>query len=432
VTIALPELFRLLTMRRLFPLLALVISLPALADMQKCVDPQGKISYTDQDCPAAAKPAAAVPAPARATGAAPVDAPLEIVETGVPVIVQLPGRFAWLDDDTLAITTFADANAKAPWMVRKIVAYDVPSRRASVLVPRGFVDCANTSHNLVSLDVGDLESRFAIGSRAAPSVQQFDVWDPAARKLSPAPAEVKAGWHPAACMKPAPEDLAIRDLESSKKPVRYLQPEHGTVVWGALDDSGHPVGPTLVTPKKKIALAMSVNEMSHDVRWLPFRKAYQLAPGVHDRLLDPPRNQPLVMMDLEGRITRHALPAGLTRQLDELGAPAAAEMTPTQAGDLVVQPGMPANGGGLYLVQGEQSRRIWCTARPAPGQAGGANGCAMSQPVAVSPDGCRIAFDARPGGPIANGFPDAPTIKVLTLCDGSARLAATAAGKKAH
>ena len=104
-----------------------------------------------------------------------------------------------------------------------------------------------------------------------------------------------------ATKQPAPEDLVIRDLENSKKPVRYLQPEHGAVVWGALDDSGHPVGPTLVTPKKKIALAVSVNEMSHDVRWLPFRKAYQLAPGVHDRLLDPPRNQPLVMMDLEGR-----------------------------------------------------------------------------------------------------------------------------------
>jgi hypothetical protein len=417
-------------MTRLLPLLALVISLPAFADMQKCVDAQGKVSYTDQDCPNAARPAAIAATPARPAGPAPVDAPVEILETGVPVIVQMPGRFAWLDDDTLAITTFADANAKAPWMVRKIVAYDVPSRRTSVLVARGFVDCVNADHNLVSLDVGDLESRFAVGSRAAPSVQQFDVWDPAAHKLGPAPAETKAGWHPAACMKPAPEDLATHDLEGSKKPVRYLQPEHGTVVWGTLDDSGHPTGPTLITPKKKIALALSVNDISHDVRWLPFRKAYQLAPGVHDRLLDPPRNQPLVTMDLDGRITRHAIPAGLTRQLDASSAPAAAEMIATQAGDLVFQPGMPANGGGLYLVQGEQSRRIWCTAKPAPGQAGGADGCAMSQPLAVSPDGCRIAFDARPAGAIANGFPGAPTIKVLTLCDPSARLAPTAGGKK--
>ena len=417
-------------MTRLLPLLALVISLPAFADLQKCVDAQGKVSYTDQDCPNAARPAAAATVAARAAGAAPVDAPLEILETGVPVIVQMPGRFAWLDDDTLAITTFADANAKAPWMVRKIVAYDVPSRHASVLVARGFVDCTDADHNLVSLDVGDLESRFAIGSRAAPSVQQFHVWDPAARKLSPAAADVKAGWHPAACMKPAPEDLGLRDLEGSKKPVRYLQPEHGIVVWGTLDDSGHPMGPMLLTPKKKITLALSVNDISHDVRWLPFRKAYQLAPGVHDRLVDPPRNQPLITMDLDGRIARHAIPAGLTQQLDALRAPAPAQMTATRAGDLVVQPGMPGSGGGLYLVQGEQSRRVWCTAKPAPGQAGGSDGCAMSQPVAVSPDGCRIAFDARPASAIGNGFPDAPTVKVLTLCDGAAAMAPTAAGRK--
>src|SRR3954468_24577793 len=116
-------------MIRLLPLLVLVISLPALADMQKCIDAQGKVSYSDKDCPTAARPAAATPSPTHAPGAAPVDAPLDILETGVPVIVQMPGRFAWLDDDTLAITTFADANAKAPWMVRKIIAYDVPTRR---------------------------------------------------------------------------------------------------------------------------------------------------------------------------------------------------------------------------------------------------------------------------------------------------------------
>lgn len=417
-------------MNRLVPLLALALSTPAFADLQKCPGPQGTTLYTDQDCPAvapsAARPAAA--APPRAAGAAPVDAPIEIQETGVPVIVQMAGRFAWLDDDTLAITTFADADAKAPWMVRRIVAYDVPSRRTSVLVPRGFVDCANASHHLVSLETGDLESRFAIGSHAAPSVQQFQVWDPAARKLAPAPAEFKAGWHPSACMKPAPEDLGVHDLLASKKPVRYLQPEHGTLVWGTLDDNGHPIGPMLVTPRKRVALALGINDISHDVRWLPFRNAYQLAPGLHDRAPDPPRDVPLLTMDLDGRLVRHPIPAALTRQLDALGAPAPAEMIATRAGDLVIQPGPAANGGGLYLVQGEQSRRIWCTARPAPGQAPGADGCTLSQAVAVSPDGCRLAFDAPPATPIATGFPPSPTLKVLTLCDGTLAAAHAAAG----
>jgi hypothetical protein len=421
-------------MFRYFPLLVLALSTSAYADLQKCPGPQGTTLYTDKDCPSLAnKPAAtATRAGTAAAGIAPVDAPIEIQDTGVPVIVQMPGRFAWLDDDTLAITTFADANAKAPWMVRKIVAYDVPSRRSSVLVPRGFIDCTNPPDRLVSLEVGDLESRFAIGSKAAPSVQQFAVWDPAAHTLSPAPAEFKAGWHPSACMKPAPEDLGLHDLLGSKKPVRYLQPEHGTVVWGALDDNGHPSGPTLVTPRKKVVLALSVNDMSHDVRYLPFRKAYQLAPGLHDRALDPPRDTPLITMDLDGRLTRHAIPLGLTRQLDALGVPAPAQMIATRAGDLLIQPGPAATGGGLYLVQGEQSRRIWCTSHPAPGQAAGADACTMTQDLAVSPDGCRIAFDARPAGATSNAFPAAPTIKVLTLCDGAVPTVPTAAGRKAH
>ena len=418
-------------MNRLLPLLALAASLPAFADMQKCVDSQGATIYTDKDCPSANKPATPAPrAPAAAMGTAPTDAPLEILETGVPVIVQMPGRFAWLDDDTLAITTFADPHAKAPWMVREIVAYDVPTHAGRTLVARGFIDCTNPGYNLVSLEVGDLESRFAIGPRAAPSVQQFQIWDPATRKLAPAPAEFKADWHPSACMKPAAEDLAIHDLAGSRKPMRYLQPEHGTVVWGTLDDTGHPTGPTLVTAKKKVVLALSINDISHDVRWLPFRKAYQLAPGGHDRLLDPPRDVPLITMDLDGRLTRHAIPAGLTHQLDALHAPAPAEMIATRAGDLVIQPGSASNGGGLYLVQGEQSQRIWCTTRPVPGQAGGVDGCAMSQAVAVSPDGCRIAFDARPAGAIANGYPASPTVKVLTLCDGTLPTAPTGAGSR--
>ncbi len=418
-------------MIRLLPLLALTLSMPAYADSQKCAGPQGATIYTDKGCPGSAAPAPAVAT--HAAGSAPVDAPLALLETGVPVIVQLSGRFAWLDDDTLAITTFADPNAKAPWMVRKIVAYDVPSHAVSTLVPRGFIACTNPAYKLVSLEIGDLESRFAIGSHAAPAVQQFEIWNPATRTLAPAPAEFKADWHPAACMKPAPEDLAIHDLLDSRKPVRYLQPEHGTVVWGMLDDAGHPIGPTLVTARKKVVLAASINDVSHDVRYLPFRKAYQLSAGVHDRALDPPRDVALVTMDLDGRVTRHALPAGLTRQLDALGAPAPAEMIATHAGDLVIQPGPAINGGGLYLVQGEQSHRIWCTAKPAPGQAAGADACTMSQALAVSPDGCRIAFDARPAGAIANGYPASPTVKVLALCDGNPATTRTASGhQKAH
>src|SRR3954464_4771778 len=144
---------------------------PLHAQVQKCVGPHGTTTFSDKACASAGpQPGGATPRAGRSGGA--VDAPADIFETGVPVITQMAGRFAWLDADTLAITTFADPRAKAPWMVRKIVAFDMRSHAISTLVPRGFVDCTNAGYNLVGLEVGDLESRFAIGSASAPAVQQ--------------------------------------------------------------------------------------------------------------------------------------------------------------------------------------------------------------------------------------------------------------------
>ena len=83
----------------------------------------------------------------------------------------------------------------------------------------------------------------------------------------------------------------------------------------------------------------------------------------------------------------------------------------------------------------------WCKANQAgasieqrggaPGQADSADACTMSQCAGgLAGRHRRIAFDARPAGAIANGFPGAPTLKVLTLCDASLPTAATAAGHK--
>ena len=409
---------------------AALVALPAAAQIRKCQGPNG-LSYADGQCPPGTRPLD-VPAEPKAAGGgagpAVADEPLAAIDTGIPLIAQLAGKFVWLDADTLAVTTFGDPKAKVPWMVRKIVAFDVPSRATSTLVPRGFIDCANAEFNLVGLQLGDLESRFAIGSHAAPAVQQFELWDASARKLAPAPAEYKAAWHTKACLKPAPEDLAVDDLLGSKKPMRYLQPEHGTLEWAGLDAQGHPEGPSLHLPRRRIMLSgLSINDISHDVRYLPFRNGYQVAAGVHDRAFDPPKDGALITVDVDGRVARRAIPPALTRALDAAGATGAATMLAVKPGELVVQPGSPANGAGFYLVQGERARRVWCTANPAPGQAAGAGACAMTQPLALSPDGCRIAFDSPPAMPFAAPFGEAPTLKVITLCDGSAP---TASGRK--
>jgi hypothetical protein len=417
--------------------LALAGTGPACAQILKCQAADGAVSYSQgTSCPAGSRPQAMKPprdaasatpgeAPAPMALAQPaahpgpagavVDAPLPLIETGVPAITQLAGQYGWLDADTLALTTYADPPAKAPWMVRRIVAFDVPRRSASTLVARGFVDCVDPAHALVGLELGDLESLFGVGSKAPPPAAQFQVWDAGARTLAPAPAATFAGWHPHACLKTSAEDLAIADLSLDKKPLRYLEPEHGVIAWGIGTD-GHPEPPTLRTARHHAALPLSINEISHDVHWLPFAKSYQLTAGTRDT--------PLITMDLDGRVTKRPVPAALVQALDAAGATGRGRLLAVRGGALFVQPGPARQGGGMYLVQGERSRRVWCTASPAAGQAAGDEACTLSQPPQVAPDGCSIAFDAKPAAPLAR-FPADPTFKVIELCTAAEKTKAT-------
>jgi len=394
--------------------LALAVAMPAAAQIRRCTGPHG-VTYADGDCPAGTRPSETL-APTRAGGPAVAlagavpDAPIAVVDTGIALMTQVAGRFDWFDNDTLGATTYGDPNAKVPWMVRKIVAFDLPSHATTTLVARGFIDCTNAEYGLVGVELGDLESRFAVGSRAAPAVQQFDLWNRDTHGLTPAPANYKAAWHPRACLKPSAEDLGLADLLGSKKPKRYLQPEHGTLEWAGPDAEGHPEGPSLNTPQRKIMIpGLSMNEISHEVRYLPFRKGYQLQAGEHDRAFDPPRDLPLVAIDLAGHVTHQSMPARLVQALDAASANGPATMIAVKPGALVYQPGAPASGGGLYLVEGEKSRRIWCTS-------GGAGTCAITQPIAVSPDGCHVAFDAPATVPLPAQFSGSPTLHVLELC----------------
>jgi hypothetical protein len=399
--------------------LALVAALPASAQVLKCLGADGSVAYVQgTSCPGdglpmaqkprheASAPASEAVPPAHVPAGGVVDAPLPLVETGVPAITQYAGRFGWLDADTLALTTYSDPPAKAPWMVRRVVAFDLPRRTATTLVQRGFLDCTDPAHGLVSLEIGDLESRFGIGGTGQSPAGRFDAWNPSTHALEPTPAGAFAGWHPHACVKTAPDDLAVADLALSKKPMRYLEPEHGVIEWG-LGADGHPMPPTLQGAKHHAVLPLSINDISHDVRWLPFAKAYQLAAGTPET--------PLVTMDPEGRVTRRAVPAALVHSLEAAGATGRGRLIAVRDGALYVQPGAARNGGGLYLVQGEQSRRVWCTATPAAGQAQGDDACTMSQPPQVAPDGCSVAFDAKPAKP-ARAFAGDPTFKVIELC----------------
>ena len=209
-------------------------------------------------------------------------------------------------------------------------------------------------------------------------------------------------------------------------------PSTARVVWGTLDDAAIPSARRWSRRRRRSTLALSINEISHDVRWLPFRNAYQLAPGAHDRRAGSAARR---AADHDGsrwppRPPRR-FPRACTRQLDALHAARAGrdDRHPRR------RPGDPARAG-----RPTAAASTWCRANragasgarrsPAPGQAAGADGCTMSQAVAVSPGRLphRVRCPAR-HAPSTRGFPPSPTLKVLTLCDGALPAAPTAAGR---
>jgi hypothetical protein len=410
---------------------------PAHADVHKCQGPKG-VTYSDGPCPSNSQSVtytprellkntpdptqdlpppragrdAPPPAPAPVTHAGRVtDAPAPEWDTGLPVIEQVPGRSAWLDADTIAVTTFSEPRAQVPWMVRRIVAADVRTRTAATIVPKGFLDCTNPALGLVGLQVGDLESRFAVRSTAPAAVQRFMLWDAARHAVGPATADYATGWHAASCLKPAPEDVASNEWWEGNRAVRYLQPKDGIVKWG-IGESGRPEGPWLQNGGRRTMLDVSTTDLAKQVRYLPFRHAYQLVDGRYGGVAH--LDTPLVLLTPEGKLVKTPLPASLRQALDAVN-PVAVSFA-VKNGLLVQVPGPAAQGGGLYLAQGDQAHRVWCTA----GSPGAAE-CRIDQALEISPDGCKVAFDAR--SPAGGGV---PTLRVLDLC------AAPAAGVTAR
>ena len=350
--------------------------------------------------------AASAPAPAPATppvhamaAGAVADAPLPVVETGIPAITQMAGHFGWIDADTLALTTYSDPPAKVAWMVRRVVAFDVPRRSASTLAERGFVDCTDPAHALVSLEIGDLESRFGVGARSAPPVPRFDVWDPATHVLAPAPAGAFAGLAPARLREGhAPEDLAISDLSLDTKPMRYLEPEHGGIhcpgasarTWPSRGQTDRWRG----AEAARAVLPLSINDISHEVRWLPFAKSYQLSAGT--------RETPLITMDLDGRVTRASAPPcrARRRRSTPTAPPGRGKLIRNAAADAaLVRAGRARPAAAAACTSCRASAAAASGAPPiasAPGQAAGDDACTMSQPPQIAPDGCSVAFDAKP------------------------------------
>lgn len=343
------------------------------------------------------------------------DAPLPVIETGVSMLDQVPGHFAWLDDHTLAITTYGDDKAQFAWTVRKIVAFDVRTKAITTLVPRGFLGCTNPDNGLVSLSMGDLQSVYVGGSNSPPPVQQFQRWDSGARQLQPATPAFQAGWHAQGCLKTEVEDHGPIEWLLGQRPIRYLQPRHGTLQWDPMGREAAAV--SMVRGARRTAVAVTSSELGLLIPHLPFSDAYLLRPAVYRSGVTPSMDLPMIVLQANGQVARTAIPDSLKRHLDRLDGLVQAYMVPTRVGGLVVVDGRWAQGGGLYRTQGERATRIWCTAPPTGRAVGWDEPCRIRSRLDISPDGCKAAFDSRysPNGATpAKGLEG--TVKIIDLC----------------
>ena len=134
--------------------------------------------------------------------------------------------------------------------------------------------------------------------------------------------------------------------------------------------------------------------MAPNVQWLAFRRAYLLAAGAYYDYDNQQRESPLVLMSLQGQLTKQAMPMEVKKLMKEKDISQAFSV-PVREGLLILLPGRSSEGAGIYLHSKAPLRRLFCarpTAWPADLEPGYEEPCFGGGPVQVSPDGCGVSF----------------------------------------
>ncbi|HEX5684902.1 MAG TPA: hypothetical protein VFY73_12830 [Ideonella sp.] len=268
-----------------------------------------------------------------AAGAAKIpDAELPIIETGVAMLPNARGPFAWLDSHTLAITTFAgDPQATNSWTSQQVVAFDTRSRQRRTIVPRGRLTCTNPPAGVVSAAVGDTRAYFR-GSEFGPApVTQWFKWDGASSRLVPWPDRAHPDWNDVACRQMLPEDARKPIPGSIDHPRIYLQPGEGFITWQrAFGDEPRPL--QLRLGEQSIDLAATSGEITPNVRHLPFAGAHLLnVGGFRWSEAHGAEQKAAVLLRPGGRIDRMPFPPALQALFAERHLSSGAVMLPVSA-----------------------------------------------------------------------------------------------------
>ena len=335
-----------------------------------------------------------------------VDAPLPVFDTKVPFLSEL-GSMLWLDANTLAITT----SKRNEFWNGTTVAVDVAARSASVILAHGFLHCANDG--LVAMVKGSLARQYA-GSFLKPDaldpINVFYRWNGKAKRLESEEPAPKSTWSWHICAQTHAEDIGRPSLSYYGHNKRYLQPRDGVLQWGAEAPRGEA---TPVFLKKPDSAPVPVDVDAGDIAlipaYLPFSDQYLLTLGRFvtrggiDRNGKMVKQLPAITMTREGRIIRHMFPTSLQAVLAGYTNDGGDGSThPTAAGLLVMNDTRPEGGGGLYVSHAGAVKRVWCLPSTHHGDL-----CSLER-LAVSPDGCHIAFVQRSDS--------AKTVKIIRLC----------------
>jgi hypothetical protein len=348
---------------------------------------------------------------ARIANAEFADVPARVIETKVQLVEKLPDGMGWLDNDNLAITTLGD-DKRRDWWIRKLVVFNIKTQEAKVAVSPGFLLCSNPEKNVTSIAKGTLEKSFMGKSNVPDPEPVWFKWDRNRQTLQESAPERPETWNNTLCLPTAPKDVNTPGFALQE--ISYLQPEHGALRWKYSPQGPQAIVSLVRSNQKAIPLDLRVGELSRGIKYMSFLNTYFLREGWFSlggvRALLPGTKKmineiPLTMLDPDsGEIERSFVIPILK---DHLPPDSEGTVFPSARGTLIYVQADQDRGGGLYLAGKNSVTRIWCV-EPSLSYL---NRCRIHAPIAISPNGCRVAFFSD-HSTTTTGV----TAKILDLC----------------